>query len=236
YLYEKIYQREPDKTERKLTEKFIEQQSVVALRTNKVAWQYGYGGVNEKTKRVTEFHLLIHFTKGRWQHSEEFPDPTTGYTMLDIEGGHPGNREHQTVIRRWISPFDGTISIEGSLQHLTDKGDGVRSRVISSRSGIARSWTALGNTVKTDVEKIEVRRGDTIDFVTDPRGGLAHDTFKWETTIKVVEVKYGSPPPMQTSWNTRRDYDGPAKDTRSLTAWEKYAQALLLSNEFMFVD
>jgi mono/diheme cytochrome c family protein len=236
YLYEKVYQREPDKMERKLTVKFIDQQSRVPLQTNQPLWQYGYGSVDGKSKRVSEFHAFTNFTKGRWQTSKEFPDPNTSYAMLDIEGGHPGNHDNQTVIRRWVSPFDGVIKIEGTLQHLMDKGDGVRSRVISSRKGEMGSWISFSNTVETIVQKLEVRRGDTIDFVTDARTGPAHDTFKWTSIINVVEVKYGTPPPLQTNWHSRREFEGPPKDTRPLTAWEKYAQALLLSNEFMFVD
>ncbi len=237
YLYEKVYQREPDKTERKLSLQFIEQQTKAPLlETNQVYWQYGYGEVDEKTKRLKTFKPFKHFTGKRWQNSAEFPDPTTSYAMLDIEGGHPGNHAYQAVVRRWISPFDGIIKVEGTLNHFMEKGDGVRGRVISSRKGQVGSWIAHNQHTDTRVEKIEVRRGDTIDFVTDARTGSAHDTFKWTSTIKIVEVKYGAPPPPQKDWDSRREFDGPPKDTRPLTAWEKYAQALLLSNEFMFVD
>ena len=237
YLYEKLYDREPDKVERKLALKFIEQQSTLPLKTNQsIAWRYGYGEVDEKAKRVKEFHPFKHFTDKRWQNSPQFPDPVTSYAMLDIEGGHPGNHSHQAVIRRWISPFDGIIKVEGTLHHFMDKGDGVRGRVVSSRRGIVASWVAHNQQVETTIEKIEVRRGDTIDFVTDARDGSAHDTFKWSSTLKVVEVKYGAPTPQQNNWDSRREFDGPPKDTRPLSAWEKYAQALLLSNEFMFID
>jgi hypothetical protein len=54
--------------------------------------------------------------------------------------------------------------------------------------------------------------------------------------LKVAEVKYGAPQPEKMDWNSRRDFQGPAPDTRHLTALEKYAQALLLSNEFAFID
>ncbi|MFN7139696.1 MAG: hypothetical protein ACK4UN_10180, partial [Limisphaerales bacterium] len=68
------------------------------------------------------------------------------------------------------------------------------------------------------------------------RESNAHDTFKWAPVINVVEVKYGTPSPTKKEWNATRDFDGPSRDHRPLDAWEKYAQALLLSNEFIFVD
>jgi hypothetical protein len=38
-------------------------------------------------------------------------------------------------------------------------------------------------------------------------------------------------------WNAKKEFGGPPpEDRKPLTAWEKYAQVLLLSNEFMFVD
>ena len=37
-------------------------------------------------------------------------------------------------------------------------------------------------------------------------------------------------------WNAKSDFAGPQKERKPLTAWEKYAQVLLLSNELMFVD
>ena len=40
----------------------------------------------------------------------------------------------------------------------------------------------------------------------------------------------------ERQWNARNDFAGPQKEFKPLTPWERYAQALLLSNEVMFVD
>jgi hypothetical protein len=49
-------------------------------------------------------------------------------------------------------------------------------------------------------------------------------------------VEYGTVAPKKDLWSAQADYDGPQKSSEPLNAWEKYAQVLLLSNEFMFVD
>ena len=237
FLYERLFQRHPEKEEMTLGLGFVKQQVELApAPSNKSPWQYGYGKFDEKAKRVTRFTPFPHFTGRSWQSSPEFPDPTFAYAMLNVEGGHPGNHPEHAVIRRWTAPFDGIVRIEGELFHIMDKGDGVAGHVVSSRNGEVNRWVSFNQKTPTIVDKCEVQRGDTIDFVVDARSGPAHDTFKWAPVIKVVEVKYGTPPPAKMDWNATRDFDGPPKDMRPLTAWEKYAQTLLLSNEFVFVD
>ena len=50
--------------------------------------------------------------------------------------------------------------------------------------------------------------------------------FLWTPVIKAEE----------TSWDAREEFDGPRPAPQHLTAWEQYAQVLLLANEFAFVD
>jgi hypothetical protein len=38
------------------------------------------------------------------------------------------------------------------------------------------------------------------------------------------------------SWDCARDFRGPTRDPNPLGPWGKYAQVLLSSNEFVFVD
>ena len=41
----------------------------------------------------------------------------------------------------------------------------------------------------------------------------------------------------KTEWNSKRDFGGPpSSPSQTLTPWEKLAQVLLMSDEFIFVD
>ncbi|MBA4147683.1 MAG: DUF1553 domain-containing protein [Verrucomicrobia bacterium] len=236
FLYRRVYQREPEREEIKLAERFLKMQMTNApAPENNSPWQYGYGAFDSASKRIKQFTPLPHFTGARWQNSADFPDNKLGHLMLDREGGHPGNRSYHSAIRRWVAPFDGKINVEGELFHFNEGGDGVLGRIVSSRTGELGHWIAL-NGKKETVVSVEVRKGDTIDFVTEMQTSAVHDTFKWAPIIKLVEVRYGTPPPAKKDWHATRDFDGPPVDNRPLNAWEKYAQALLLSNEFIFVD
>ena len=71
-----------------------------------------------------------------------------------------------------------------TLNRPEKQGDGIRARVVSSRSGIVGEWTLPNGQVETSVAKVEVKKGDTLDFVVDPLGGPAFDGFGWAPVVR----------------------------------------------------
>ncbi|PYK59886.1 MAG: hypothetical protein DME21_12310, partial [Verrucomicrobia bacterium] len=106
------------------------------------------------------------------------------------------------------------------------------------RSGALGSWTLHNDKAETKIESLEVNKGDTIDFVVDFNANLNSDDFKWAPVIKSKEQPTGaSSGEYAGEWNGKKDFSGPPEPPpKPLSPWEKYAQVLLLSNEFMFVD
>ncbi|MEP6663393.1 MAG: DUF1553 domain-containing protein, partial [Verrucomicrobiota bacterium] len=236
FLYEKIYQRAPSKDELKAAEKFLKTQTIIASNSfTPPIWQYGFGEIDDD-KKMVRFSPLTYFTNNQWHASGKYPDPELGYVMLGPVDGHPGSSHAHSAIRRWTSPFDGTIKIDGTLIHPADHGDGVKGIIFSNRRGELGSWMAQNGNSKTVVEEFGVKRGETIDFMVDMRANANSDSFQWSPNISVVKVEYGTVPPTRNNWSAQNDFDGPVKKKESLSAWEKYAQVLLLSNEFIFID
>ncbi|MDA0807651.1 MAG: DUF1553 domain-containing protein [Planctomycetota bacterium] len=145
-------------------------------------WQYGYGAYDEKIDRTGSFALLTHWVDSRWQAGEKLPDPQLGYVSLHATGGHP-DIVGRDVIRRWTAPTAGQVTIVGKLSHGSPNGDGVRGRIVSSRSGKAGEWIAFNGGSDTPVNELAVQQGDTIDFVTDCRTAHTSDSFNWPVTI-----------------------------------------------------
>jgi len=232
-LYRIAFQRAPDRGEMALAKQFV---STPSTSTNAPAesspWQYGYGEFDETTSRVKSFKKLPHFTGAAWQGGGKLPDEKLGWVILNAEGGHVGNDLQHAAIRRWRAPHDGAIKISGQLRHESDKGDGVRGRVVSSGAGSLGEWIVDNTKATTNVERVEVKRGDTIDFVTDLRGDVNSDSFTWAPRIRYLDMARSQ----GGQWNAKNDFAGPQKEFKPLTPWERYAQALLLSNELMFVD
>ena len=111
-------------------------------------------------------------------------------------------------------------------------------RIISSRAGQLGSWTLHNDKAETKIEALEVKAGETIDFVVDFNGNLNSDDFKWPPVVRTKDQGAGAPSgEYAVEWSAKKDFSGPPEPPpKPLSAWEKYAQVLLLSNEFMFVD
>lgn len=229
-LYLRLYGRLPDADETGAALGFLGARAATGVASSAVlaapVWQYGYGGYDEGAKRVTGFTPLGVFSERGWTPGKDFPDPTLGFIVLNGDGGHPGNDGAHAAIRRWTAPRDLTVNVAGTLRHPEKQGDGVRARIVSSRTGLLGEWTAHGSEVKAVVANVAVKKGDTLDFVVDPIGGAAFDSFNWSPTIQVSGDRL--------AWSAKKDFGGPPPTP--LTRFEQYAQALLLTNEFLFVD
>jgi hypothetical protein len=234
-LYQIAYQRTPTPDEITLGSQFVGSERRDDHSDDRVAsvWHYGYGAFDEATQRVAHFTPLAHFKSGVWQGGLELPDPALRYVMLTAGGGHPGGDAAHAAIRRWVSPINGVVRISGTVSHNEAQGDGVRARIVSSRLGELASWNVFHLQAATDLDSVQVKKGDTIDFVVDCRGSDYFDSFGWSPVIKAAT------PPVAGNdgpavWNAATDFAG--RKTQSLDAWAKYAQVLLESNEFVFVD
>lgn len=199
-----------------------------ALAASRPAWQFGWGTFDESTGSVN-FQPLPHFTGQTWQGGPELPDPVHGWTMLNATGGHPGDPT-RAVIRRWVAPTGGRMSVEGILGHATGEGDGVRARIVVQGQGVVGAWEVHHGETATAIADITIAPGDIVDFIVDCRTGNAYDSFTWSYTLRLDEAP-DWPHPV---WDSTASFQ--AKVAPILGRWEQLAQALLMSNEFAFID
>ena len=184
----------------------------------KGAWSYGYGSGG------ASFTPFAFFGDGRYRMKAKFPEDEFGFAMLEAGGGHPGRDAAHGVVRRWTAPASMTVSVSGVLRHPADAGDGVRVRVVSRRSGVLGEWAAHHGETRTTLASVAVQKGDTLDFVVDPLGGDNSDGFAYAPTVSG---------PAGT-WDAASGFGGPPPPPLSRVTL--FAQALLMSDEFVFVD
>jgi len=200
-----------------------------------VAWQYGYGEYDPAARKLNSFNPLPHFTGNAWQGGPKLPDPVLGWVTIHASGGHAGNDAKHATIRRWIASRDMIVRVRGTVDHPSDQGDGIHAVISTSRGGVVGDWVVQHGRAEAAVAQIEVKRGDSIDFIAEPRTNNSFDSFNWAPSVEVV--KEGGSGGFQTSWNANAEFAGPAKDLpKALTPWQAYAQALMLTNEFIYVD
>jgi hypothetical protein len=235
-LYQLAFQRDPSREEIEWALQFIRTPATAFEAEGATNWLFGYGAYDEASSRVKVFFTLPFFNGRAFQGGPVLPDPKLGWVMLHETGGHPGNDQEHAAIRRWIAPRDGTITISGALEHPTDKGDGVRGRVVSSQLGLLGQWLVHNKKENINLENVNVRRGDTIDFLTDCLGNESFDSFTWSPTIRFL-ADGKTTPDERMEWSASNDFADAARAMHpSLDAWQKYAQVLLMSNELVFVD
>ncbi len=188
-------------------------------------WRYGYGRIDMEKQRVADFVELLHFTGTRWQASASLPDPKVGWAFIDAKGGHPAEHADRAAIRRFVVPSNGKYSINGALKHVPAEGNGVRARIVSSKAGVLGEWKVHKSNATTGPFEVELQVGDTLDFVVDFNGDITHDEHEW-----VLDVRLASDTPR--AWNSEKEFRGQATVDR----WQMLVQALLMTNEFVFVD
>lgn len=233
-LYQIAFQREPSSEEAKIAESYLAEQLKLPEPEPPVAtWQYGYGEIEPNTHRVLSFVPLPHFTGTAWQGSGKLPDPTLGWLLLNSEGGHPDEGLKKVIIRRWTAPSDLVVSVSGRVRHETEAGNGVRAHIISSRSGQIAFYRVHNSEQSGRIERLQVLKGETLDFVVDSAGDLNSDSFKWAPRVESL-METGSY--RERRWAAKEDFGGPQELSKPLNAWEKFAQVLLMSNELAFVD
>jgi mono/diheme cytochrome c family protein len=229
-LFRTTFQREPTSTEREAALTFVhtrvEPPPTLPSEESK-AWSYGYGEFDETAKKLKSFTPLPYFTGSAWQGSANWPDPTLGWVQVTARGGHPGNDLAHAGIRRWTAPRAGTYSVKSQVAHEVPDGDGIRCRIISSRTGLLVEALVHNRTETLNIDSVPLEAGETLDFVVDIHTGLNNDQHLWSPIVS----EQAAP---STAWSAERDFTGPVPVF--LTDWEQLAQVLLLSNELMFVD
>ena len=226
FLYRRIFVRAADSEEVRAGLQFVAAAVPESVEKARPVWQYGYGSFDEAAKTVA-FTPLTHWTGSAWQGGPNLPDPKIGWVMLKSTGGHPGGPQLM-AIRRWTAPRAAVIEISGSLSRNASVGDGVRARIVVGGKDVTGEWTIeSAGKVATTVARVAVQAGDTVDFIVDCRAQESSDAFGWVPELRALE---GEP----SVWNAQNGFGGPPPVR--LGAWEKFAQVLLASNEFVFVD
>ncbi len=261
FIYQLFFQRAPSAAELKLALDYIaDQQAKPALGGADLhAWHYGYGEYDVDAKRLVGFEPMPVFIRDSWVLADKDelrkaageakkvnPKKEKGVAALpalrnmaftvslNAVGGVPGDNKH-SVVRRWIAPRDGVISIEGKLEHDAKTGDGVEAIVARSTGGQFGAWQAAGKDVVTNLKGVSVKRGDAIDFIVTSRGTSEDDAFRWVPNIHMPGAKSGE----EYVWNAQQEFSGPVKEklqAQPFTPWERLTQALLMSNELIYLN
>lgn len=212
-IYQKVLQRSPTPEENTSAQSWLKRAR--QSRTSG-SWDYGY-----VFKDALEFKPLPTFKDGTWRGAQPLPDKTLGWLSWNANGGHSETDKH--AVLKWTAIENGTINISGNFKAVRDQGNGLIARIMKPDGKILGEWTLEPTQgVPTKVEGLPVKAGEEIWFIADSRGDSAFDSFLWAPRISDT---------MGVISNANDDFAGPG-----LPPLAQLAQALLLSNEFFYID
>jgi hypothetical protein len=256
-MYRLVFGRDATSAEVELALRFVEEQAENSKpnpqppsKASQSPWQLGFGNLNDATGKLDSFEPFHVFVAANqqlallattfpvftevWQVGNILPDAKAGLANLTALGGEPGGPGF-AVVRRWVAPADGTAHIAGSVGHKVagDHSDGIRARVLSSRKGQLGLWPMAKTSVDVDIKDVEVKAGDTVDFIVDCAAAAGGDEFTWAPTVRLnCKDKDGNKSEIVSA--SAKGFRGPAP--QMLSRWEQLALVLLQSNEFVFID
>lgn len=237
WLYQKIYQRTPSDQEIRLAKEFWDQISNINPKLPGGVWLYGVGNADTAVPREKAFQELAYFDpqSKRYQGGRVFPHPQFTFTSISAGGGHPGVGIAGAAVRRWVAPYQGTFDIGGEATVGNQgSGDGIRIRIISSRKGLLGEWIVDRSTARTELKGVRISAGEVLDFSVDCRESTTSDGFRWVPSIHLVVMPESAPKTRQTVWDAQADFKAPPPP--KLKPLEQVAHALLMTNEFLFID
>lgn len=240
-LYEWVYGRRATPGEIDLARTFLSSPPLdfpasIELDKKQKTWQYGYGAYHPDQKQV-QFTPFDYFDGTRWRNRSDPIEGELGY--LDARGGRPGTDSGLATIRRFTAPKSGLYLFKGvcQIQPQGGVGDGVQIRVISSRDGELAKYEVGEKKQNVRIERLKVEKGDVFDFIVSPKEYNRFDDYSWPLEIWTVEIMPEGGLNGLEAWPSEPLFNSSiAHWIGSQTPWEQYAHALLISNEFMFVD
>lgn len=171
-----------------------------------------------------------------WSHTGTIPDKVWHYAMWHTQGGHAGAGDIAPVLR-WTAPADDTIRVLGKLKKDSERGNGVRGWMVSSLRGVLKEVLVHpASEQPVGLGRYEVKQGEILSFVVGSEGDTNSDSFNWAPEIHRLHAD-GTTIPLT---HARTDFCGadgwPLNRPRPQNPLAQFAQVLLMSNEFQFVD
>ncbi len=235
-LHHAVFGKNPSESDRQLAESFVTVFEAETARTGKrqtnTEWSYGWGDLDGTTGKVI-FHPFEHWIKEVWQVGKESPlkDNPLSYLRVDNKGNtHPGYTAKESAIYEWRAPADLRVSVSGVLQRSSvGKGNGVRVKVATTSGGIVfdKVLEPAKDKIAVNIPELKLASHESVYFIVDPHNNdSSFDSVRWNPEITDLDNKW-------PKWELAESFSGPATPS---SAWGAYAQALLNTNRFLFID
>ncbi len=244
-LYHRVLHRDAGPEEVEMAQRFCNDADGLSRRAAAFVWRYGWGQVEKDaaTGKISlgAFEPMPHYGKVgqstfRWTPEKVHPSKEFGHLYIGAGNGHPGHS--WPSVMQWTSPFENQkIRISGVIKRASERGNGVRVWIISNRAGKIREELikpASGMDLTAD---LEVSQDEVLSFVVESENkNTDSDSYTWAPKIELVEADGHLSPITRADTDFCGPEGWPINRAKAQTPLAQFAQVLMMSNEFQFVD
>ena len=233
WIYQKLFRRAPSDEEMQVAQDWIGSANPADYAPPLGGyWEVRHGP--DEGKPSADLSPFPIFADNVWKIT---PDPSTSpirWLNAGARGGHASARH--TMVMRWRSNGAGKVRMTGQLTR-TQKGGNILAWRIDGK-GATHAEARLSPDASVDIAGtwIDVKPGDTMDFVLRAPDGDACGNVNW--TLRIEGRESESQPVAEVGDFTRQfpTSNDPIPGAASADPWADLIQMLWASNEFHFID
>lgn len=165
------------------------------------------------------------------------PDPATApvrWLNAGAGGGH-ASAKHAMVLR-WVATGAGNVRMVGNLKRTQKGGDTLAWRIDRGDRVLAEAKLGPESEARLEGEWIEVKPGDTVDFVLRAPDGDSCGGVAWNIHVEGRESQGSAVVEVGDFARQFPTSDQPASGIAPADPWADLVQMLWASNEFHFID
>ena len=233
WIYQKLFRRAPSDEEMQVAQDWIGSANPADYAPPLGGyWEVRHGP--DEGKPSADLSPFPIFADNVWKIT---PDPSTSpirWLNAGARGGHASAR--YTMVMRWRSNGAGKVRMTGQLTRTQKGGNILAWRIDGKGATLAEARLSPDASVDIAGTWIDVKPGDTMDFVLRAPDGDACGNVNW--TLRIEGRESESQPVAEVGDFTRQfpTSNDPIPGAASADPWADLIQMLWASNEFHFID
>lgn len=233
WIYQKLFRRAPSDEEMQVAQDWIGSANPADYAPPLGGyWEVRHGP--DEGKPSADLSPFPIFADNVWKIT---PDPSTSpirWLNAGARGGHASARH--TMVMRWRSNGAGKVRMTGQLTRTQKGGNILAWRIDGKGATLAEARLSPDASVDIAGTWIDVKPGDTMDFVLRAPDGDACGNVNW--TLRIEGRESESQPVAEVGDFTRQfpTSNDPIPGAASADPWADLIQMLWASNEFHFID
>ncbi|MEK7950551.1 DUF1549 and DUF1553 domain-containing protein [Luteolibacter soli] len=233
WIYQRLFQRVPAEDEIRAAQEWVESANPADY-APKLGGYWEVRHAPDTGAPTDDLSTFPMFANDVWKTGPDVSTAPIRWLNVGADGGHAG--AHHAMVLRWRATGSGQVKMTAHLKRNQKGGDTLAWRIDGKGKPLAEAKISPEASVDVAGTWIDVKPGDTIDFVLRAPDGDACGSVNWTF---VIEGRESESQPVMEVGNFAKQFpksNDPAPGAQPANPWADLVQMLWASNEFHFVD